>query len=432
MTTSALVLALVSLAVGLVIGWLAASQRMSAHAGRADSRAEAAQARLEAAEDQLRRTSSDRDALATQFRALSADALAAQDARSHRAAERTMADAARLLAPVTRALERLDTRLDQVERERTAMSSSLSEQVRSVGSAGEELRRQTASLVTALRRPEVRGSWGEMQLRKVVELAGLVEHCDFDTQQTTTASGRALRPDLTVWLTEGRCIHVDSKAPLTAFLDATQADTDEARAEGLRTFAAHVRHHVDDLSRKRYWATDTTPEFVVLFLPSDAFLQAALQQQPDLHDHAARHDIVLASPSVLIPMLRAVALAWRQDAVARSAVEVSAAGRELHSRLATMASHLDKLGRSLTSAVGAYNSTLGSLETRVLVSARRFESLGVTTDHLDSPTPVDAAVRPLTAPELTADELPNDGPTTDDKPKADDLPSGDGAPASGA
>ena len=320
-----------------------------------------------------------------------------------------MNDAQRLLAPVSLALERLDRRLAEVERERTEMTTSLREQVAGVSTAGESLRKETASLVAALRKPQIRGAWGEMQLQRTAEVAGMVEHCDFQTQQTTTAQGTPQRPDMTVKLSGERCIHVDAKTPLVAFLEAAQCDDAEEYDAQMARFARHVRTHIDQLSAKGYWRTDLdSPEFVVCFLPSDALLQAALQEMPDLHEYANRRGIVLASPSVLIPMLRTVALAWRQESVARSAAEVAALGRDLHKRLGTLAGNLDKMGRSLTSTVRAYNSALGSLETRVLVQARRFEHLGVTADGIESPAPIEEAVRPLTSPELTENQNEED------------------------
>ncbi|WP_130864892.1 DNA recombination protein RmuC [Acidipropionibacterium timonense] len=390
MNLSTVLIVLVALACGLVIGWLAATVRA---ADRAERRR---------AQDQ-RELARTHDDLADRFKALSAEALADQDRRAERTTEQTLASTQRILAPVSLALERLDRRLVEVEKERTESTATLREQVSGVAALSEGLRRETASLATALRKPQVRGAWGEMQLRRVVELAGMVEHCDFEEQSTTTVSGASQRPDMTVWMAGDRCVHVDSKTPLAAFLEASAAPDEATREEALERFARHVRTHIDQLSSKRYWATDVaSPQFVVLFLPSDAFLQAALDRMPDLHEYAARRDIVLASPAILIPMLRVIALAWRQDAVARSAAEVASLGRELHERLATLAEHLDKLGRSLTGAVRSYNSALGSLETRVLVSARRFEELDVTTSRLTGPAPVDAAVRPLTAPELSS------------------------------
>ena len=401
-----IVVGLIGLAIGVTLGWLIAQLRASQRIAEATSAAHVATERLEAAE----KIATDRDALATQFKALSAQTMADQNERATQSAQRTMSDAQRLLAPVSLALERLDRRLAEVEQERTDMTASLREQVAGVSTAGESLRKETASLVAALRKPQIRGAWGEMQLQRTAEVAGMLEHCDFQTQQTTTAQGAPQRPDMTVKLPGGRCIHVDAKTPLAAFLEAAQCDDAEEYDAQMARFARHVRTHIDQLSAKGYWRTDLdSPEFVVCFLPSDALLQAALQEIPDLHEYANRRGIVLASPSVLIPMLRTVALAWRQEAVARSATEVAALGRDLHKRLGTLADNLDKMGRSLTSTVRAYNSALGSLETRVLVQARRFEHLGVTADDIASPAPIEEAVRPLTSPELTENQT-EEGP----------------------
>lgn len=401
-----IVVGLIGLAIGVTLGWLIAQLRASQRIAEATSAAHVATERLEAAE----KIATDRDALATQFKALSAQTMADQNERATRSAQRTMSDAQRLLAPVSLALERLDRRLAEVEQERTDMTASLREQVAGVSTAGESLRKETASLVAALRKPQIRGAWGEMQLQRTAEVAGMLEHCDFQTQQTTTAQGAPQRPDMTVKLPGGRCIHVDAKTPLAAFLEAAQCDDAEEYDAQMARFARHVRTHIDQLSAKGYWRTDLdSPEFVVCFLPSDALLQAALQEIPDLHEYANRRGIVLASPSVLIPMLRTVALAWRQEAVARSATEVAALRRDLHKRLGTLAGNLDKMGRSLTSTVRAYNSALGSLETRVLVQARRFEHLGVTADDIASPAPIEEAVRPLTSPELTENQT-EEGP----------------------
>lgn len=401
-----IVVGLIGLAIGVALGWLIAQLRASQRIAEATSAAHVATERLEAAE----KIATDRDALATQFKALSAQTMADQNERATRSAQRTMSDAQRLLAPVSLALERLDRRLAEVEQERTDMTASLREQVAGVSTAGESLRKETASLVAALRKPQIRGAWGEMQLQRTAEIAGMLEHCDFQTQQTTTAQGAPQRPDMTVKLPGGRCIHVDAKTPLAAFLEAAQCDDAEEYDAQMARFARHVRTHIDQLSAKGYWRTDLdSPEFVVCFLPSDALLQAALQEIPDLHEYANRRGIVLASPSVLIPMLRTVALAWRQEAVARSATEVAALRRDLHKRLGTLAGNLDKMGRSLTSTVRAYNSALGSLETRVLVQARRFEHLGVTADDITSPAPIEEAVRPLTSPELTENQT-EEGP----------------------
>lgn len=405
MTASHVVMLAIGLLLGLLIGWLLGQLRHRSEQSSDHARAEILQARCEAAEQRAELTAADRDAMADRFKALSAEALNLQQLRADRTAERTVTDTQRLLTPVSEALDKLEHRLADVERQRATMTASLGKQVELVNAAGEGLRRETASLVTALRAPQVRGAWGEMQLRRVVELAGLVEHCDFEVQSTTVASGQPLRPDMTIRMAGGRCVHVDAKTPLSAFLDAAGTDDPGERSAHLAHFARTVRSHIDDLSSKAYWRTELdSPEFVILFLPSDAFLQAALDELPDLHEYASRRNIVLADPAILIPMLKVIALAWRQQEVARSAAEVAALGRDLHDRLATLSGHLDRLGRSLTGAVRSYNSTVGSLETRVLVSARRFEEMAVTTSDLPSPSPVEEATRPLTAVELTSSQ----------------------------
>jgi len=253
----------------------------------------------------------------------------------------------------------------------------------------------------------------------VVELAGLVDRCDFTEQVSTRSEDRLLRPDLVVHLAGGKQVVVDSKVPLDAFLDACAAEADtgpsseEQRAESLQRHARQLRRHVDALAAKSYWrALPATPEFVVLFVPGESFLSAALEAEPSLIEYAADRQVVLATPTTLIALLRTVAYGWTQQTLADKAREVHALGRDLHERLATMSGHLDRLGRSLSGAVSAYNRTVGSLENRVLVSARRFTELGVGGDELATPEPVVEGPRPLTAAELLEavaeprDELP--------------------------
>ena len=309
------------------------------------------------------------------------------------------------VAPVKESLDRFGERLRVLESSRVEWHAQLREQVESVRRTSELLRRETASLATALRRPQVRGRWGEMHLKRAVELAGLVEQCDFEQQATVTGDESTVRPDLVVHLAGGKQVVVDAKVPLGAFLDAAEADESEQAQHVLR-HARQLRTHVDSLARKAYWRRfDPTPEFVVLFVPGEAFLSYALESDPSLLEHAARQRIVLATPTTLIALLRTVAYAWTQDRLAGSAQELHALARELYDRLGTLGGHIDKLGRSLTTAVGSYNSAVASLESRVLVSARRLSELDTGAEPLDSPTPVDDAVRPLTATELlTADD----------------------------
>jgi len=314
---------------------------------------------------------------------------------------------AQAVAPVKDSLDRFDTRLRELEASRVEWHSQLREQVESVRVTGESLRRETASLSTALRRPQVRGQWGEMHLRRAVELAGLVDRCDF-TEQTGFRDGAALvRPDLVVHLVGGKQVVVDSKVPLDAFLDATAADDPAAAQAHLARHARQLRTHIDSLAAKAYWKQlDATPEFVVLFVPGEAFLSQALETEPTLLEYAADRQVVLATPTTLIALLRTVAHAWTQQTLTQSAREVQALARELYERLGTLGGHVDKLGRSLTAAVGSYNNAVASLETRVLVSARRMQDLGVSDADLASPRAVEEAVRPLAAPELLVEPVP--------------------------
>ena len=304
-------------------------------------------------------------------------------------------------AVVRDSLDRLHDQMRDLEQHRVSWQSQLRQQVEDVRHSTDSLRRETTSLSTALRKPQVRGRWGELHLRRAVEIAGLVSRCDFDEQVSVRTDDGLLRPDLVVNLAGGKHVVVDAKVPLDAFLDATGAEDDEERDAHLRRHARQLRQHVDALSSKVYWRTlPSTPEFVVLFVPGESFLSAALEAEPTLLEYAATHQVLLSTPTTLIALLRTVALAWTQEALADKAAEIHELGRELNGRLASMGSHLDKLGKSLTSAVGAYNKTLGSLETRVLVSARKFRDLQVGDEDLVSPSAVTEAPRPLTAAEL--------------------------------
>lgn len=319
-------------------------------------------------------------------------------------------------AVIREGLERLHDQLRDLEHSRAAWQGQLAEQVLDMRHTTESLRRETHSLTTALRRPQVRGRWGELHLRRAVELAGLVAHCDF-TEQHRLDDG-ALRPDLVVHLAGGRQVVVDAKVPLEAFLDAGAADDEDERDHHLRRHAGQLRQHVDALAAKRYWrALPETPEFVVLFVPAEAFLSAALETQPDLLEYSSARQVVLATPTTLIALLRTVAHGWTHEALAGQAREIQRLGRDLHERLGTLSGHLDQLGRSLNAAVGHYNQAVGSYEARVLVSARRFAELSVTDDELPGPRQVESAARavePLrlrVADRRGADDDVSDGPS---------------------
>lgn len=345
----------------------------------------------------------DRESMENRFKVLSSETLEKQGRQADVVAEARLKATADLMSPVAESLKLMNERINQVERERASATAEMREQINSVLVTSENLRRETNSLVSALRKPQVRGTWGETQLKRVAELAGMVERCDFDLQTSTATEDGVLRPDMKVNLADGKVLFVDSKVPLSAFLDAYEASDDSLRDTHLATFARHVRSHIDQLSGKQYWKLEkNTPEFTILFMPSEAFLQAAHEQMPDLHEYAARRNITLATPSILIPLLRAVAHGWQQAALAESAAQVASLARELYERLGKMGQHFDGVGRGLTQAVKAYNATLGTLESRVLVTARKLNELEVTNLELGQGTPVKETPRQLTAAELTA------------------------------
>ncbi len=322
-------------------------------------------------------------------------------------------------AVIRAGLDDLAERLTDLEHQRVSWQSQLRQQVDEVRHSTDSLRRETGSLATALRRPHVRGQWGELHLRRAVELAGLVDRCDFTEQHSIEVDGRQLRPDLVVHLPGERHVVIDAKTPLDAYLDALAIDADldpEGQRELLQRHAAQMRRHVHDLSSKAYWsALPGAVDFVVLFVPSESCLAAALDTAPSLLEEAARRQVVLASPTTLIALLRTIAHSWTSQSLAEATREIHELGRELHGRLATMGSHLDRLGRSLKASVDAYNATIGSLETRVLVTARQFNDIGVGREPLPAPNPVDLTPRPQTAAELLEEltpQRPEIGPET--------------------
>ncbi|GAA4819245.1 hypothetical protein GCM10023201_00550 [Actinomycetospora corticicola] len=414
--TGVLVGLLLGLLLGALGGALVASRlavaRQEAAIAEATRRSGAAASAARAELEAERRSGA---AARESFAALSAEALAANSEQFSALADSRMRERERavssLLDPVASTLQRLEGQMRSAESEREAAFAGLREQVGAVAASARGVAGETRALATALRTPHVRGRWGEMQLERVVHLAGMVEHCDFTRQSTAGSEGTAQRPDMVVRLAGGKQVVVDAKVPCAAYLESLEAPDDGARRERATAHARQLRAHVDGLSAKAYWRSfDPTPEFVVMFVPGEVFLSAALEADPGLLEHAFGADVVVATPTTLIALLRTVGYAWRQESLARDAAEIHALGRELHARLGTLGGHLGKLGRSLDAGVRAYNETVGSLESRVLVTARRFSELAVTRGALDEVEQVDRRTRVPGAPELTADvDPPTDG-----------------------
>jgi DNA recombination protein RmuC len=342
--------------------------------------------------------------LAGKIKELSAEALDANSTRFLALADSRLAGYVR---PLKESLDRMDQQLQGVERVRQEAYGKLTESVGLLRSDQDRLRAETGNLATALRTPHVRGRWGEIQLRRVIEMAGMIEHCDFDEQRSTTdVDGNVLRPDVIVRLPGDKQVVIDSKVPLVAYLDAVREDLgDDERRAKLADHARQVRDHIQRLGQKAYWRQlPATPEFVVMFLPDESFLRAALEQDSSLIELAVSNNVIPASPTNLIGLLRAVHYGWQQETIAESAREVNALGRELYKRLATMGAHVTRLGKSLDGAVKAYNETVGSLERQVLVQARRFERHGITGVEPPELQPIQRQARPLAAAELVDPE----------------------------
>jgi len=363
-----------------------------------------------------------RDSFADAFKVISADALAKNNqsfldlARATLEAQQAAALASaktdldkrqlaigELVAPVKVSLEKFDLQIQGIEKSRIDAYATLTEQVRAMAEAQGALRLETGNLVKALRAPQTRGRWGELQLKRVVEMAGMLDHCDFFEQESTNTEDGRLRPDMIVKLPGGKNIVVDAKAPLAAYLEALEASDEEEKKRKLADHARQVREHLKKLGQKAYWEQfQPSPDFVVLFLPGEMFYSAALEADPSLIEAGVDARVILATPTTLIALLRAVAYGWTQQALTENAERISLLGRELYERIATVTEHWGRVGKNLGEAVGAYNKSVASMETRVLVSARKFRDLKVAGEdrEIADLNPVEALPREVQAPEL--------------------------------
>ena len=406
---------------GLALGLLVRSGQ--------STRSRTTQARLEAELAQSRRAAEERAAavddvgrqLTGEFARLSAEALrqnadqflvlaGAKLGESRQVAEGDLArrqeEIGRMLGPIAAQLGKYDEGMRRLEVERQRAYATLTEQVKHLAASQDVLHRETRNLVTALRSPQTRGRWGELQLRRVVEMSGMLERCDFSEQVTTDGDSGRLRPDLVVHLPGGKNVAVDAKVPMQAFLDANEAEDETTRRAHLASHGRQLKAHVDALAKKEYWKrVDPSPEFVVAFIPGDPLLTAALEHEPGLMEYAVANHVLLATPTSLIALLRAVAYGWQQEALTENARQVQVLGAQLYERISVLGEHMAQVGKGLTGAVAAYNRAVGSLEGRVLVTARRFAEMGVVgagERDLHQPEPLAIVTRPLQAVELVA------------------------------
>ncbi|HWJ07342.1 MAG TPA: DNA recombination protein RmuC [Steroidobacteraceae bacterium] len=417
MSTTAIALLALAAGLGCLVGWLigrhgrhAAELRLAAAEAQLKSAADVDAEREQALELALQRLRTGFDAVAGQalrgnnevFLQLARQTLAQQQDHALRNLTDREKAVESMLTPVRDALRQTQEQISRIEKERAESFGALRSSLEAVALGQASLQRETRNLVAALRRPEVRGQWGELTLRRLAELAGMVERCDFVEQVHTPGEDGSLRPDMIVNMPDGRRIVVDVKTPLDAYLTATEAATDDERAAALKRHAGAVQERVRQLSQKAYWAQfEHSPDFVVLFIPGDQFLSAAVAEAPTLLEDAIRQHVIVATPTSFVALLKAVAYGWRQNALAENALRIQELGEETYRRLATFVAHLARVGRSLGQGVEAYNAAVGSLERQVLPGARKFTELGLRpAKEIEVLGPVDKLARdPVAAPD---------------------------------
>jgi DNA recombination protein RmuC len=412
------VIVVAALLTGALLGFLLAEMRSARRVGQLRVDLEAARVRLETGTrleaERISLLQESEERLRTAFDSIAGQSLRANSemflrmSREALAHDQTIAQSslkerevaiAQLVEPLRQALEKTEAQVQALERDRRDSFSALRTQIEALTNGQSLLQRETRNLVTALRRPEVRGRWGELTLRRLVELAGMSEHCDFTEQLQVEGEEGALRPDMVVHMPDSRDLVIDVKTPLDAYLEALEATTEEGRQSELRRHAQHVETRVRQLAAKNYWAQfERSPEFAVLFLPGDQFLSAALAERPELLETALKQSVIIATPSTLIALLKTVAYGWRQSVVAENAATIRELGQELYRRLGNFTGHLGRTGQRLGAAVEAYNAAVGSLERFVMPQARRFTDLGVTADSpLPTLEPIDELARSQSA-----------------------------------
>ena len=387
---------IIGLVVGILLGAVVVYFLISAAHGKTKQQLAGVEAKyvaeLKAADDKLKLLEEARDSLKDSFKALSADALsknnesfiklAEENLKKHQQSakddlEKRQQAITKTVEPVSQTLKAFSDRVNKIEERRIESEGSIKKELQKLSEMHLRLDQSTSSLVQALRAPQVRGQWGEMHLRRTVEMAGMINYCDFEEQSSVeTEEGQRQRPDMLIRLPNERRVVVDSKVPIAAYLDALETDSTEVQSERMQAHARHLRTHIKDLSTKAYWSQfENAPEFVVLFVPNEAIFSAALEEDPSLIELGVENKVILATPTTLIALLKAVAFGWQQEAITREAKEIASLGKEIYDRLSVVIGHFVKLGKSIDQSVGNYNKAMNSVDSRLMVTARKFESL---------------------------------------------------------